>query len=397
VARRLTQKTEELARAAWELRQVRLELEDVLHTMNSGVLTVDRLGKILFVNRTAEEILGLSAKELAGRDCREALKAPELVEKLFSALYFLKPERRSEISIVSSKGRLIPLGMSTALLGEKESGIRGVVAVFQDLTYAKTMEEKIKEQERLAAIGELSAGIAHEIRNPLASLSGSVEVLKNELSLSEEQKTLFDLIQKETARLNSIITDFLFFARTTPPHLERMDAARAVRETVELLKSNPAYRLFDIELKLLAPNAWVQGDEGHLKQILINLAVNGLEAMEKNLSDSPSGSNRGKKLLIVCGYKARQPEDDPSPFVSVTDEGKGIPQNLQAKIFQPFFSTKKSGTGLGLPIVQRLVTNLQGTLDFSSEPGKGTTFILFLKRPQVKKELPLPQLVKSFQ
>ncbi len=397
VARRLTQKTEELNRAAWELRQARLELEDVLQTMNSGVLTIDRLGKVVFVNRMAEEILGLSAKDIVGRDCREALKMPELVERLFAALYFLKPENRLELSVVSRLGRLIPLGISTALLGEKETGVRGVVAVFQDLTYAKAMEEKIKEQERLAAIGELSAGIAHEIRNPLASLSGSVEVLKNELRLSAEQKTLFELIQKETSRLNSIITDFLYFARTTPPHLERMDAVRAVQETVELLKSNPAYRLYEIELMLLAPNVWIQGDEGHLKQILLNLAANGLEAMEKNLSESPTGASRGKKLLIASGYKARRPEDDPSPFVSVIDEGRGIPSNLHSKIFQPFFSTKKSGTGLGLPIVQRLVTNLQGTLDFSSEPGKGTTFVLFLQRPEIKKELPLPQLVKSFQ
>ncbi|MCI0330364.1 MAG: ATP-binding protein [candidate division Zixibacteria bacterium] len=397
IARRLTQKTEELARAARELRAVRLELEDVLQTMNSGVLTVDRLGKILFINRTAEEILGLTAKDLVGRDCREALKAPELVERLFSALYFLKPESRSEVSIVSSKGRLVPLGMSTALLGEKETGIRGVVAVFQDLTYAKTMEEKIKEQERLAAIGELSAGIAHEIRNPLASLSGSVELLKNELALNEEQKALFELIQKEAARLNSIITDFLFFARTTPPRLERLDAAKAVRETVELLKSNPAYRFFEIELKMLAPNVWVQADEGQLKQIIINLAANGLEAMEKSLSEFVTGTAVGKKLVVACGYKSRRPEDDPLPFVSITDEGKGIPRNLLSKIFHPFFSTKKSGTGLGLPIVLRLVTNLGGSLDFTSEPGRGTTFLFFLQRPELKKESSLPQLVKSFQ
>jgi len=204
-------------------------------------------------------------------------------------------------------------------------------------------------------------------------------------------------VQKETARLNSIITDFLFFARTTPPHLERLDAVKMVRETVELLKSNPAYRSFEIGLKLLAPNVWVQADEGQLKQILINLAVNGLEAMEKSLSEFVSGAALGKKLVMACDYKARKPDDDPQPFISVSDEGKGIPQNLHSKIFQPFFSTKKSGTGLGLPIVQRLATNLGGTLEFSSEPNQGTTFLLFLQRPEVKKELPLPQLVKSFQ
>ena len=397
IARRLTQKTEELARAARDLRQARLDSEEVLQTMNSGVLSVDRLGKILFVNKTAEGILGLSAGELVGRDSREALKAPELVERLFSALYFLKPESRAEISIVSSKGRLIPLGISTALLGESQSGVRGVVAVFQDLTAAKQMEEKIKEQERLAAIGELSAGIAHEIRNPLASLSGSVEVLKNELILNEEQKALFELVQKEATRLNTIITDFLFFARTTPPRLERLDAAKAVRETIELLKSNPAYHPFDIELKLLAPNVWVQAEEGQLKQILINLAVNGLQAMEKSLSEFAGRLPLGKKLTIACGYKSPKPEDDPQPFISVTDEGKGIPANLHSKIFHPFFSTKKNGTGLGLPIVLRLVTNLGGTLDFTSELGKGTTFIFFLSRPEIKKDLLLPQLVRSFQ
>lgn len=397
VARGLSRKTEELDRAAWELRQTRLDLEEVLQTMNSGVLTVDRLGKIVFVNRTAEEILGVAAREVGGRDCREALKAPELVEKLFSALYFLKPEARAEISVVSPKGRLLPLGVSTTLLGEKESGIRGVVAVFQDLTHAKLMEEKVKEQERLAAIGELSAGIAHEIRNPLASLSGSVEVLKQDLRLTEEQKSLFELVQKEAARLNSIITDFLLFARSAPPHLERLDAVKVVRETIELLKANPEYRSFEIELSLLAPNVWVKADEGQLKQILINLAVNGLEAMEKKVSDSGFGPFRGPKLVLACGYKARQPENDPLPFVSVSDEGKGIPANVGSKIFQPFFSTKKNGTGLGLAIVQRLAAHLHGTLDFTSQPGKGATFILFLQRPDVKKELPLPQLVKSFQ
>lgn len=387
LARRLSEKTLELNQAAWELRQVRLDLEDVLQHMHSGVLTVDRLGKVVFVNRMAEEILGLPSKETVGRDCREVFqKMPELVEKLFSTLYFLQPERRSELVITGPEGRQIPLGLSTAILGKKEAGIRGVVAVFQDLTLAKTMEEKMKARERLAAVGELSAGIAHEIRNPLASLSGSVEVLKGDLQLNDEQKSLFDLIQKETVRLNTIITDFLFFARTAPPPLGRLDAVKVARETVELLKSNPNYKAFTIELKLLAPNVWVKAEEGQLKQILLNLAANGLEAME-----------RGRKLTLACGYKSRQPEEDPLPFVSVSDEGKGMSAQLVAKIFLPFFSTKKNGTGLGLPIVQRLVAHLEGILEPSSEPGKGAIFTLFLKRPETKKEALLPQLVKSFQ
>jgi two-component system sensor histidine kinase PilS (NtrC family) len=386
VARRLSQKSEELNVAARELRQARLELQDILHHMHSGVLTVDRLGKIVFLNRMAEEILGLEAKQVVGRDCREALQMPELADKLFSALYFLKPEARSELLLANAEGRTIPLGISTAILGEKESGIRGVVAVFQDLTFAKSMEEKMKARERLAAVGELSAGIAHEIRNPLASLSGSVEVLKSELNLNPEQRSLFELIQKETARLNGIITDFLFFARTSPPPLERLDAVRVLGETTGLLKSNPDCGGIDIEIKLLAPNVWVQAEEGQLKQILLNLAVNGIEAMEK-----------GKKLTFAAGYRSRRPEEDPLPFVSVADQGKGIAAEMQEKVFQPFFSTKKNGTGLGLPIVQRLVANLQGTLEFSSELGKGTTFTLFLKRPETKKELNLPQLIKSFQ
>ncbi len=402
LARGLSRKTEELNQAAWELWQTRLDLEGILQHMQSGVLTVDRTGKIVFLNRTAEEILGFSSKEVVGRDCRDVFRSmPELSEKLFSALYLMATEHRSELTVSGPGGRQIPLGISTAILGEKETGIRGVIAVFQDLTLAKTLEEKMKVRERLAAVGELSAGIAHEIRNPLASLCGSVEVLRKELELTEEQKTLFDLVQKETTRLNSIVTDFLYFARSAPPPLGRLDAVKVARETVELLKSNPAYQDYQIELKLFALNVWVKAEEGQLKQILLNLAVNGLEAMEKSLPEAcsklaqgpPQPDSRygqGKKLSITCGYRARSGQEEALPFVAVSDEGKGIAPELRPKIFQPFFSTKKSGTGLGLPIVQRLVLHLEGVLELSSEAGHGTTFTLFLKRLDTKKESPLP-------
>ncbi len=254
-------------------------------------------------------------------------------------------------------------GLSVSILTEESGGIRGVIAIFSDLTEAKQLEKKVRATDRLAAVGELSASIAHEIRNPLAAISGSVEVLQTELSLTGENARLMELMVKESSRLNVILSDFLSYARINRPTYTKVELCHTVGEVRELLRLNEAVP-DNISLELESDDSivYVIGDENLIKQLLMNLAMNACEALD------------GKPGRIVFGIVV----DSHSQSVSlrIEDNGPGIGAEHLERIFQPFYSTKTKGTGLGLAIVHRIAEALKLKLQVESHPGKGAVFTI---------------------
>jgi two-component system sensor histidine kinase PilS (NtrC family) len=270
--------------------------------------------------------------------------------------------RRIDYEFRRADGRSIDLGLSAAPLPLPHGG-QGFVFTFQDVTDIKRFERNARLQQRLAAVGEMAAGIAHEIRNPLASMSGSMQMLRQELPLSTDQAQLLDIVLKESDRLNDTIKSFLAYARPQRPQPRRLDLRLLVEETAVLLRNSPEvgerHRL-DVQ----SPSTPVpfDGDEGQVRQIIWNLATNGLRAM-------PAGGRLG---LVTC--LDTLPDGGSSAVLEVQDGGTGIPAEEIEHIFQPFRGSFGKGTGLGLAIVHRIVTDSNGRIDVSSTPGEGTTF-----------------------
>ena len=390
LAQRLKVKGEELWNASLELNKIRADTGEILKHMKSGLITVDAWGRIVYFNRSAEDILGYSQEEVKGKDCREVFRErmPEMADKILQVIKFNQGDSRGFLYINGKNKKRIPVGISTTILGDKRSGIRGVIAIFQDITEVIKLEERIRVADRLAAVGELSAGIAHEIRNPLASISGSVEVLKDELSLSEENQKLLDLIIKETGRLNQILTDFLEYSRIGPSLLSKVELVHLLDEVVQIIRKHPSYKSsITIKKDISLETLYVLGEENQIKQVILNLLVNAMEAMEGKGGEIQIAD---KGLSQMDQYYFWEEEPDESDWIplAITDQGKGMTEEQKEKIFSPFFSTKKNGTGLGLAIVHRLVNNLGGRIEFRSHPVKGTVFVVYLQKYQKAKVKP---------
>jgi len=247
---------------------------------------------------------------------------------------------------------------------DEKGSRRGVIAVFADLSDFRAAEERARRAETLAAIGQLSAGIAHEIRNCLNPISGSVELLQRELSLEGENAHLMSLIGHECERLNRFVTELLDYAREPRFVVESVDVRGLVEGALELVRRHPAYRP-EIELELEpGEEAWARIDREQFKRVLVNLLQNAIEALE--------GPGR-------VAVRTRMERAD-RVVVEVSDTGPGIPQAVLARVTEPFFTTKRGGTGLGLAIAARIMERLNGSLRVTSAPGAGSTFTLELER-----------------
>lgn len=361
---RLRVRDRQLADTSLALRQAKLETDDILRHLNSGLLTIDRSGRIIYFNRAGEDILGYSEEEIKGMDYRTVFstRMPHFARKIEDALNAQMPTERSEVDIVNEDGVAVPIGLSTSMLLDENRRMRGVIAIFQDLTDTKKLEEKIRTADKLAAVGELSAAIAHEIRNPMAAISGSVEVLRSEMEVNGDNRRLMDLIVRESNRLNLILSDFLLYARANRSQISRVELCRLVSDVFDMIRHHPSFNE-NIDLKFSSSDSYiyVYSDQDQLKQILINLLVNACQAF---------GKGRGEILVEI--------ETAPNGKISfkVCDNGPGIDSGIIAKVFDPFFSTKQDGTGLGLAIVSRLTSSLNIDLQIDSVPERGTTFTL---------------------
>jgi two-component system sensor histidine kinase PilS (NtrC family) len=365
LADRMRHKAALLEEAESNLEQLRIDTDNILDHMSSGVLVTDSDGKILAINPAAEEILGFPKDAVISSMMKDVFadSMPEFVFELTYALNTDKNKFRHEITIVNAHQRKIPLGISISLLRDQHGVKRGVIAVFQDLTEVREMQERIRKADRLAAIGELSAGIAHEIRNPLASISGSIEMLYNELSLTGEYKRLMELVMKESDRLDRIISDFLEFARMRQPALREVPLERSIEDTLMLLNGNLVAKMgLRTEFDNACGPVSVRADEEQLKQVFFNLAINACEVMEP-----------GKTLRITL-----EQENEQWIKVSFIDNGPGIGAEDMERLFEPFFTTKEGGTGLGLAITNKIVEAHGGRITFRNHEAGGAEFSVFL-------------------
>lgn len=364
LARRIRLKGRELESAESELQQLKFDTDFILNNMSSGILVVDTDGVVVTMNPAAEDILGVDKSDVLMKDVRESLGtgARELTQMITDALGEDRGKYRHELTVMAGAHHT-PLGTSISLLRDPDGSKRGAISVFQDLTEVHEMRERVRKADRLAAIGELSAGIAHELRNPLASISGSIEMLASELKLKGENGRLMRLITRESDRLDRIIADFLEFARLRPPRRRLMKVTICLREVLTLLRNNvEKSKGVEIDFVNHADEVYVDIDEEQLRQVLTNLAINGCEAM-----------TRGGRLRIVVG-----PEEAGSVPVSFCDEGPGVDEEHIGRLFEPFFTTKDGGTGLGLAIANRIVMAHGGSIEFRNRPTGGAEFTVVL-------------------
>ncbi len=357
------------------LHQVNLDTDQILRSMSSGLLSVDRDGLVVHFNPAAAEIFGIDPNDAIGATCEDILakRAPRLLVMIREILAGGEDVLREETDIECVDGSSTPIGVSGTCLRAQDQRIAGVVAIFQDLTEVRKMQEQLRQSDRLAAIGELSAGIAHEIRNPLATISGSIQVLQNELPVQGEQVRLLGLIVKESDRLHRIMEDFLDFARPRPTNKVRVRLPQMLRDMISLLGNHPKRRKgVSVRFETDENDLVVMLDDEQIRRVFINLAVNGMEAIEEEGSvtirlervperqDGDRGAGEGDWVRVVF-----------------EDSGIGIPESARAELFDPFYTTKKGGTGLGLSIAQKIVLSHGGRITVESGPN-GTRFTVHL-------------------
>jgi len=375
VSYRLQNKHEEIADREKEIRQIRLDTDSILRNMSSGLIVTDPKGCVLTVNPAAEAILGLSGNmEFEGEPISDAFPhMPLLAEELSLVLQSGMQRQRHEIDIVKPDGKLVQLGISISLLKDEEDEIKGVIAIFQDLSEVKEMRERIRQADRMAAVGELSAAIAHEIRAPLASISGSIEMLRDEIDgLTGDNAELMDLIIRESERLDRIISDFLEYARLRKPSFSPADIDRCIGEIAMLLRNAALLgKGVEITIESDSESSRISADEEQIRQVFLNLGNNACEAM----------SGCGKLKLSVCRVIRRLSEDradEECIEVCFHNDGPAIPENVLPHVFEPFFTTREGGTGLGLAIAARIVESHSGLIDVRSSNDGGTEFIVIL-------------------
>jgi len=356
---RVRRTREVLERTARELERVRVDNDVILRYLTTGVLTVDGQGRVAYLNPAAEQVLALRSLEVRGKHISEALPARlrQLRDLILSTLERRSSRARVELMMRTAAERPLPVGISTNLLMH-EGTLHGVVAVFQDLTDVREMERRARRNQTLAEVGALAAGIAHELRNGLKPISGSVECLQRELKLEGENAVLMELIATESNRLNRFVSDLLSYSRERDLALEPVEINEHLGELCDVLALDPRHATgVRVRFEPLPEKCFVQVDREQMRQVWLNLGANAMEAM-------PAGG----ELALKWNHGA------PGRIVvEFTDNGTGIAAADLPRVGQPFFTTKESGTGLGLPIAHRIVERHGGALALESAPGGGTT------------------------
>jgi two-component system sensor histidine kinase PilS (NtrC family) len=372
LAHRLRAAGAERASLQIELRRVRLAADEILRNIRSGVMTVDDSGRLAFINPMAERLLQIEGESVTGLPVLDKLKlrSPELWAAMVAAIRHGRKVSRGEGTVLHEDGRIFPIGLSTTTFERDSDGQTSVTAIFTDISDLKRLNELNLRAERLEAVAALSASLAHEIRNPLASIRSSVEQLARSAHADEDDRYLAQLIVRESDRLSRLLSEFLDFARVRATEFVPVDLQAVVTAAARLVREHPDCRP-DIEIRVQGSRTVLDGDEDLLHRVVANLLLNAVQAargpMLVNVSTRPA-----KPAELPGGCSIEQPV-----CLEVKDNGPGIPVELRDRLFQPFVTGRVGGTGLGLAIVQRAVEAHRGVVLLESAPGKGTTFTIF--------------------
>ena len=348
---KLRQAGVELRDKSGELLSLQALHENVIHSIRSALITTDLEGRITLMNAPGQKVLERTASSVYGRHISELFLDPLPTINSLSV--------QSEVRGLTPSGLEKTFDVNVTALIVPEQGTIGYVYTFEDRTELRRLEGEVRRRDRLAAVGRLAAGIAHEIRNPLASIAGSINVLAEVTPFNEEQKTLVNIITRESTRLNAIISDFLVYSREKSFKFSRMDLIPLIEDALVLLANRSQTRDLTIVRDYAVPDAYAAVDADRIKQVLWNLLENAVRAMQGKGTITVSVRESGDFLRI-----------------GIRDTGPGIAPNLTEKIFEPFQSQFEGGTGLGLAIVYQIVQAHGARIFAQSTLGSGAEFIL---------------------
>jgi two-component system sensor histidine kinase PilS (NtrC family) len=370
LASRSAQRRRLQERAAQQVQRTRTEVRSILDNLSSGLITIDLSGHLTRINPAACQLLDVHSENALGQHLRPVLgpAGEELARAVLDVAAGGPPLRRAELKLQRETGET-PLGVTVNYLEDAEREVCGAVAIFTDLTDVQRMREHLRKADRLAGVGELAASIAHEIRNPLGSIRGSVEILASELRLEGHQAQLLELILTESARVNTIINDFLRFARLRPAAPKPVSCREFLDEVVLQIRQHVGVHGGGVELsyKVTPPDLQACMDPEQMVQLFLNLALNACEAMEYSgkLHIAAAATDGGS----WCEFQ-------------IADDGPGVAAEHLERIFDPFMTTKKEGTGLGLPMVARIAHAHSGTVEVENGPERGVVFTLRLPQQE---------------
>jgi len=359
----------------------KLQAEDVLRNIRSGIVTTDSRGRLLYANPAAGRLLGFDADDSRGKYARDVFShaAPALVDALERAVRLRERVTRGEAEI-TSEGRSFPIGLTTTTIDADGSPHElSATVIFQDISDNKRLERLRLRAERLEAVAELSASLAHEIKNPLASIRSAVEQLSRAPRADEDERTLGRLIVRESDRLSRLLSEFLDFARVPPPGTRggRVDVGGVARAAASLAAAHPDGKQgVDVSCTVPPEPLLVEGDEDLLHRAVFNLTLNAVQASPEH----------GQVRVEVSAVSSDQipigaPFAAEAVSLRISDNGPGIPADIRDRVFDPFFTTKLGGTGLGLPIVHRAIEAHRGWV-FVDSTSSGTRFTVLLPRFQ---------------
>lgn len=345
----------------------------IVQNISSGIVTVDFKGKITFINKAALTVVEYEYQDLINQPVNQ------LFADLYEAQVILKDLLENkrmfeskEVNLVTKTNKIIPIGFSTSVLQSKDSKFEGVVLLFRDLTNLINFRKQMERMERLATLGEVSAGIAHEIRNPLAGIKTSAQVLEESFSPNDFRAQLVSRIVKEIDRSNELLKKFFGFAKPSRPQQDFIDIEKVIESVHLLLVSRLKKRKIKYTSQYTSDLPKVFVDENQIEQVVVNLILNAMDSMED-----------GGDIAVITSLLKHEPgtkgaDAQDMVLVEIKDNGKGIEDEIIEKIFNPFFTTKTEGVGMGLAISSRLVEENGGRLEVHSELGKGSSFLLYL-------------------